>query len=226
MGSKYNAVICNECNNELEVQEHDLGNVDVLYVSPCKNCSDNIKEDYSGELNFLRTYYTNESDELKNLRRQNSILINFFWKINKDLPNTENLTDELIDIGDKINFLNCLGPDIETVKKRFDVLDILEPIINKIIPEYQDIPLEYKVLLLKERMKNQFIITPEFGFNEDQINQLAEALIISKIHLIKKLRELTGLGLKEAKDYIESKISSFDIKISFPEAKKIILEKF
>jgi ribosomal protein L7/L12 len=82
---------------------------------------------------------------------------------------------------------------------------------------------------LKERTANQFITTSEFGFNEDQINQLAEALIISKIHLIKKLRELTGpngLGLKEAKDYIESKISSFNIKISFPEARKIILENF
>jgi ribosomal protein L7/L12 len=122
-----------------------------------------------------------------------------------------------------------LEDDFKKIKKRFDTLDILEPIINKIIPEYQDVPLEYKVLLLKERTANQFITTSEFGFNEDQINQLAEALIISKIHLIKKLRELTGpngLGLKEAKDYIESKISSFNIKISFPEARKIILENF
>jgi hypothetical protein len=215
MGSKYNTVICNECNNELDVQEYRLSNSDVLYVTPCKDCtSNNIEENYSGEL--------------EDLRRQNSILINFFWKINKECPNTENLTEELEKISNKINFLNYFG-DIKTIKKRFDILDILEPIIDKIIPEYQDVPIEYKVLLLKERTSNQFITTPEFGFNEDQINQLAEALIISKIHLIKKLRELTGpngLGLKEAKDYIESKISSFNIKISFPEARKIILENF
>ncbi|MCF7910832.1 hypothetical protein K9L16_04125 [Candidatus Pacearchaeota archaeon] len=56
MNSKYNAVICNNCNNELEVREHTLGNIEALYVTPCKDCvNDNIvEENYSGELKDLR----------------------------------------------------------------------------------------------------------------------------------------------------------------------------
>jgi ribosomal protein L7/L12 len=200
MGSKYNAVICNKCNNELEIQEHEFGNTDVLYITPCKHCIQDkmIKETYSGEL--------------EDLRQQDSILINFFQSIDMCVLSIKDLED-----------------DFKKIKDRLNILDTVEPIIDRIIPEYQDVPLEYKVLLLKERTANQFITTPHFGFNEDQIDQLVEALTIDKIQLIKKLRELTGpngLGLKEAKDYIESKISSFDIKISFPEARKIILENF
>jgi ribosomal protein L7/L12 len=89
--------------------------------------------------------------------------------------------------------------------------------------------LEYKVLLLKERTANH-ITTPEFGFNEDQINQLAEKLTLdnSKIHFIKEFRDLTKLGLKDTKELVESKISQYDFDhtMTFPEARKIILENF
>ncbi|MCF7910831.1 ribosomal protein L7/L12 [Candidatus Pacearchaeota archaeon] len=127
-------------------------------------------------------------------------------------------------------FFDSFGSNVHEVKKKFEIFDILESIIDRIIPEYQDVPLEYKVLFLKERVANQYIITPQFGFNEDQINELIEILQSenAKILIIKKIRELTNLGLKDTKHFIEDNIDNFDLmhSISISKAKKIIMTKF
>ncbi len=107
---------------------------------------------------------------------------------------------------------------------------ILEVIIDKIIPEYKDVPFQYKVLLFKERTDKKYFVTREYGFNEDEIDQLVNILIKpnSKINFIKALREIKTMGLKGAKYLAEEKIRHFEFEneLLVNDAKRIIMERF
>jgi ribosomal protein L7/L12 len=197
---------CSECKKVLYIVGFmgvDDDDMDGIYVRPCR-CQEPSK---SNRLSFLEEQY--------------NILKKFFYQFNITSNNIDNdLKDILTDV------FELRKED----SKKLNTIDILEPIIDKIIPEYKDVPFEYKVLLLNERMNKQYIETPEFGFNKEQIDQLVNILIKSnsKINFIKALREIKKIGLKEAKYLAEQKIRHFEFEseLLVNDAKRIIMERF
>jgi hypothetical protein len=197
---------CSECKKVLYIVGFmgvDDDDMDGIYVRPCR-CQEPSK---SNRLSFLEEQY--------------NILKKFFYQFNITSNNIDNdLKDILTDV------FELRKED----SKKLNTIDILEPIIDKIIPEYKDVPFQFKVLLFKERMNKLYIETPEFGFNEEQINELVNILIEPnhKLFFIKKFREFKDLGLKEVKDIVEKRIKQFefDSQLTIDEAKKIIMERF
>jgi hypothetical protein len=131
-----------------------------------------------------------------------------------------------ITYGDEVAIENGLN----LLTKELGYLGIVEDVINKIIPEYKNVPLEYKIFLFKERVNSAYITSSDFYFNETKINKLADALFNkNRIVFIKNIREFTGYGLKDAKDLVDTRIPKKDFERtwnSIEEVRKVIIEKF
>ena len=220
-------IFCSECNCELKRTiiydmniDPDDNNSNKFFVEPCDNCNSinsKIKEDYHIISNAL----------LSKMKIDDNDIIKQFTTMDENYNMILKFLTYEIDV--KLDKPGTFQDNLDVLKKRLGLLDIINPIIDKILPEYREVPLEYKILLLKERIDATIKQSANYKFDEITINELAELLANNqKITMIKSIRNYLSLGLKEAKDLVESKFSSaeFDMRYSFDTAKKMIMERF
>jgi ribosomal protein L7/L12 len=220
---------CSECNAELKQHIFMVSDMDIdpdfdgdkFFVEPCHNCkviNNKIKEEYELISSML----------LSKMKLNDDNIIREFTTICENYDTILKFLAYEIDV--KLDKQVATFQDnIDILKKRLELLNIINPIINKILPEYTEVPIEYKILLLKERINATIKTSKVYNFDEIKINEIADSLSKGyKINMIKLIRTYLDVGLKDAKDIVESKISQaeFEMKYPFDEAKKIIMERF